>query len=89
MTEEELYQRERLKDYLMTQAEKIIWQRRMRKRHQKLDLINFKFLSQEFNFDEKNNYIEFNIENCAHYFNAQKKTHEETRKEKEMQQLKH
>ena len=83
LTDQEQYQREKLKQVLMAEAERIVWERRMRKRRLKLNQINFKFLHPELNFDDKNNYVEYNLENCIMFFNQQKKTEQERRKEKE------
>lgn len=40
----------------------------MKLRHLNLHEINFKFKNKNFTYDEKNNFIEFQLENCIRYF---------------------
>ena len=61
--------RQKLKEFLLQEAEKMVLKKLMRNRHSSLDHINFKYNHNHYTFDEKNNHFEYEIENCMRYMN--------------------
>ena len=63
-----LIQYRKIKEMLRKHADKLINKLRMKWRESQIAQITYKLFSNEFNFKEKNNYIDFQIENCIQYY---------------------
>ena len=68
-------------------AEKMLQDKRIRQRIKNIKNINFKFKNKETSYQEKNNFMEFQIENCLKKFEVHL-TQEDVEKQKKLFELK-
>lgn len=63
------YEKVKYKRYLKEQAEKMVFRHRMHLRLKKLDEIKFKLFS-KFTYEEKNNFMEYQIEDSLRFYGS-------------------
>ena len=63
------YEKVKYKRYLKDQAEKMVFRHRMHLRLKKLDEIKFKLFS-KFTYEEKNNFMEYQIEDSLRFYGS-------------------
>lgn len=61
---------------LRTEVNKMVEDLYNRKKYKMVDLVNYKLKSDKYTYEEKNNYIEYNIEDCLKYFGTEHMTSE-------------
>lgn len=67
--DQEEYEKAKYKRYLKENAEKMVFRHRMHLRIRKLDEIKFKLFSQ-FTYEEKNNFMEYQIEDSLRFYGS-------------------
>lgn len=53
---------------LLEEAERLIIKSKMKRRLYHLEIVSFKLQNNDISFEEKRNYIDFQIESCMNYY---------------------